>query len=140
MATVTVSCSYGSAPERVFKALTEPAIARQWLFATPGGEMIRAETDLRVGGGFNLTERREDVDVAHIGTYVVVEPPCRLVFDFKVEPYSEGQSTRVSADIVPSGDGSTLTLTHEGVWEGWEERTQQGWEFLLGQLGGVLGE
>ena len=140
MPTVTASRSYTSPPEQVFEAWLDPAIARQWLFHTPDGEMITAEIDPRVGGSFTLTERREEVDAVHSGIYIELDRPRRLVFDFTVEPYSEGQSTRVNIDIAPKADGSELTLTHEGVWDEWEERTQQGWEMLLGQLGSVLGK
>src|SRR5689334_5062544 len=102
MPTVTVTHNFQADPEKVFGAWVDPAIAAQWLFRTPDGELIRAESDVREGGGFNITERREDVDAAHIGTYVEIDHPRRLVFDFEVQPYSEGQSTRVSVDITPN--------------------------------------
>lgn len=138
MATVTVSQTYSAAPETVFDAWVEPAIASQWLFRTPDGELLAAEFDARTGGSFNVTERREDVDAAHLGTYVEVQRPNRLVFDFVVEPYSNGESTRVSVDIAATDFGSELRLTHEGVWDDWAEKTQQGWEILLGKLGETL--
>jgi uncharacterized protein YndB with AHSA1/START domain len=138
MATVVITRTFRQSPEQVFSAWVDPVFAAQWLFRTPDGELIRADFDARPGAGFNITERREDGDAAHLGTYVEIDPPRRLVFDFLVEPYSEGQSTRVSIDVVPTDGGCELTLTHEGVWEDWEERTKQGWEFLLGRLGEVL--
>jgi len=138
MPTVTVAHTYSVPAERVFDAWIDPAVASQWLFRTTDGELLTAEFDARPGGEFNITERREDVDAAHLGTYIEVERPTRLVFDFLVEPYSNGQSTRVNVDITPRADGCELTLTHEGVWDEWEERTRQGWEMLLGKLGEVV--
>jgi uncharacterized protein YndB with AHSA1/START domain len=40
------------------------------------------ETDPQVGGGFRIIERRDGEDVEHLGTYLAVERPNRLVFDF----------------------------------------------------------
>ena len=115
MPTVTVAHTYSVPAERVFDAWIDPAVASQWLFRTTDGELLTAEFDARPGGEFNITERREDVDAAHLGTYIEVERPTRLVFDFLVEPYSNGQSTRVNVDITPRADGCELTLTHAGA-------------------------
>src|SRR5688500_13385703 len=134
MPTITVSRDFKSSPEQVFDAWLDAETAKQWLFSTPDGEMIRAEIDARVGGGFNFTERREDIDAVHLGEYFEIERPRRLVFDFWVEPYSEGQRTRVEIDIIPNGEGCTLTMKHSGVPDEWAERTQQGWQTILGKL------
>jgi len=139
MPTVTVSRHFNASPEQLYAAWLDPASARQWLFATPDGEMVTAEIDARVGGGFNLTERREDAEAQHLGRYIELDPPRRIVFDFKVAPYTD-EETRVSIDIAPADGGSELTLTHDGVWEDWEERTRQGWTMILDNLASVLGE
>ena len=41
MAEYSITHSFAAAPERVFDAWLDPAIARRFLFATPTGEMIR---------------------------------------------------------------------------------------------------
>ena len=136
--TVSVSRSIAAPPEAVFDAWLDPAAARRFLFATPGGVMERAEIDPRVGGGFTVVEQRGADLAEHYGAYVALDRPHRLAFDFWTS-FSD-ERTRVTIDIEPDGDGSRLTLTHEGVWPDYEERTRQGWTSILGGLAQTLGE
>jgi len=62
-----------------------------------------------------------------------IDRPRRLVFTFAVPHYSP-QATRVTLDLVPSGKGCELTLTHENVLPEWTEQTQQGWGMILDAL------
>ncbi|MFL5298446.1 MAG: SRPBCC domain-containing protein [Phenylobacterium sp.] len=109
-------------------------MAGQFLFATPTGQMIKVEIDPRVGGRFNFTERRPEMgDVEHVGEYLVIERPQRLVFSFKVPAFSD-ESTTVALDFAPDGDGTRVALTHEGVLEEYAERTEGGWGTILERL------
>ena len=137
-ATVRVTRRYDTAPERVFDAWLDPAIAGRFLFATPSGQMIRAEIDARVGGRFTFTDRRPDMgDVEHTGTYVEIDRPKRLVFDFAVPAY-EPTLTRITLDFAPDGSGCRLTLTHDGVFEEYLKQTEHGWGMILDGLTGAL--
>jgi uncharacterized protein YndB with AHSA1/START domain len=136
--TVVVRHRYAASPERVFDAWLDPALARRFAFATPTGEMIKAEVDPRVGGKFNFTDRRPDMgDVAHVGEYLEIDRPRRLVFTFGVPQFDPGL-TKVTVEITPAGDGCELVLTHEGVLEAYAEGTPKGWEMILGGLEKVL--
>jgi uncharacterized protein YndB with AHSA1/START domain len=112
--------------ERVFDAWLDPEKAGQWLFATPTGRMVRVEIDARVGGSFVFTDRRDNQDIEHMGTYLEIDRPRRLVFTFAVPKYSR-QFTRVSIDLKPLPSGCELTLTHEGVLPEYLERSHAGW-------------
>jgi uncharacterized protein YndB with AHSA1/START domain len=132
--TVRVTHHYDAAPERVFDAWLDPAIAGRFLFATPTGQMIKAETDPRVGGRFTFTDRRPDMgDVEHVGSYIRIDRPRRLVFDFAVPKYA-ATLTRITLDFAPSGAGCDITLTHEGVYEEYVTQTQAGWTMILAGL------
>jgi uncharacterized protein YndB with AHSA1/START domain len=136
--TLTVTHRFDASPERVFDAWLDPEIARGFLFATPAGEMIRAQVEPYVGGQFNFTERRPDMgDVAHVGEYLEIDRPRRLAFTFAVPQFDPGE-TRVTLDIAGSGAGAELTLTHAGVLDDWAEDTQQGWLMILDSLERVL--
>ena len=130
-AVLTVTHRYAIPPERVFDAFLDVAIARRFLFATATGEMIEAELDPRVGGKFAFTERRPDMgDVRHVGEFLELDRPRRLVFSFGV-PQFDPRMTTVSLDLEPDGEGCRLTLTHEGVAPEWAEGTKDGWSRIL---------
>src|SRR5262252_219429 len=129
---VVVTHHYAASPERVFDAFLDAQIAPRFLFATPTGEMIVAEIEPRVGGRFTFTERRPDMgEIRHVGEYLEIDRPRRLVFTFGV-PQFDPNMTRVEIDIVAKGSGCELTLTHHGVPPEWQAQTTQGWTMLLG--------
>ena len=133
-AAVRATHRYDASPERVFDAWLDPKIAGRFLFATPTGQMVKAEIDPRVGGKFNFTDRRPDMgDVEHVGTYIEIDRPRRLVFDFAVPAY-DPTLTRITLDFAPSGAGTELTLTHEGVFEDYVKQTEGGWAMILAGL------
>ena len=137
-ATVRVTHRFTQSWERVFDAWLDPAKAGKFLFATPTGEMVRAEIDARVGGKFTFVARRAGEDVEHVGAYMEIDRPRRLVFTFAVPKFS-AERTRVTLDIAPSGDGCVLTLTHEGVLPDYATRTEGGWKMILDGLAAALG-
>ncbi|MDQ6717887.1 MAG: SRPBCC domain-containing protein [Gemmatimonadota bacterium] len=134
---VTASRHFDQPAERVFDAWLDPLIARRFLFATGTGEMVRAQTDPRVGGEFVFTDRRDGEDIEHAGKYAEITRPKRIAFDFVVLKYST-QSTRVTVDFRRYRDGTDVTLTQDGVVSGFEERTRHGWGTILAQLGAAL--
>jgi uncharacterized protein YndB with AHSA1/START domain len=121
---------FDASAERVFDAWLDPARARKWLFAMPMGEMVSAEIDARVGGRFRFVDRRDGQDIEHVGEYLEVARPWRLVFTFAVPQFST-EYTRVVIDIVPAGSGCDLTLTHENVLPEYATRNVQGWTGIL---------
>lgn len=135
-ATVTVERHLAAAPERVFDAWLDPEALGDWLFRTPDGKLERVEVDARLGGGFVVAERRGETLAEHFGEYVELERARRLAFDFWTSFSAE--RTRVVLTIAPYGDGSLLTLTHEGVWADYEEKTRQGWAMILEGLAAMV--
>ena len=127
--------------ERVFDAWLDPEFAAKWLFRTPAGKVVRAETEVRVGGRYAFTERRDGEDVEHTGEYLEIKRPHRLVFTFGVPKYSP-DFNRVTIEIVSEGDGCILTLTQEMLpqWAHFQKRTQLGWGQMLQALAANLGD
>ena len=128
-ATVTVERRIAAPPERVFDAWLDPEGVGRWLFATPDGVSEKVEIDARVGGRFAIAERRGRELAEHFGEYVELDRPRRLAFDFWTS-FSDTR-TRVTVALAPEGDATLLTLTHEGVWADYEDRTRQGWTMIL---------
>src|SRR5436190_18036912 len=138
MAELSVTHTYRHTPETVFDAWLNPAIARRFLFATPTGEMVRADVDPRVGGRFAFVDRRPDAgDVLHEGEYVEIDRPHRIVFTFAVPQY-DPQKTTVRLDFEPVDGGCKVTLTHTDVLPEWRDQTVHGWTMILASLEAAL--
>lgn len=139
MADFTVTHRSRHPAETVFDAWLDPAVARRFLFATPTGEMIRAEVNARVGGRFVFVDRRPDMgEVLHTGEYLEIDRPRRLVFTFAVPQFDPGH-TRVEVEITPATDGCEVRLTQCDTPDEWVEPSTQGWTMILGTLEGALG-
>ncbi|MFO0550150.1 MAG: SRPBCC domain-containing protein [Polyangiaceae bacterium] len=137
-----------ASPERVFDAWLDPLHAGEWLFATGAGSMVRLEIDARPGGKFLFVDRRPGPsgsveDIEHHGTYVALERPHHLVFDFSVPRYA-AHADRVTVHIAARGRGSELTLSHElapapdGDDELLRDRARDGWNAVLEGLAAHL--
>lgn len=128
---LTVSRQLGAAPETVFGAWLDAESAALWLFATPGGVMERVRIEPRVGGGFEVFERRGEQLATHFGTYVEIDRPRRLAFDFATE--RDGAATRVTVTFEARDGGCLVTLTHalDPQWAEYKERVEAGWAGIL---------
>ncbi|HEY8571722.1 SRPBCC domain-containing protein [Phenylobacterium sp.] len=134
MAELTVTRRYDFPPEKVFDAWLDPAVARRFLFTTSKSEVVVCEIDARVGGRFNIVDRREgQEDIVHVGEYLEIARPRRLVFTFGV-PQFDPTMTRVTIDIRREGAGCELVLTHDDVPPEWVEQDREGWTMILESL------
>lgn len=140
MAELTVTHRYPFPPEKVFDAWLDPAKARRFLFTTANSEVVRCDIDARPGGRFTIVDRRppgdhfaDGGDVEHVGEYLEIDRPRRLVFTFGV-PQFDPTMTRVTVEVAADGDGCILTLTHQDVPPEWADQTVEGWTMILGGL------
>jgi uncharacterized protein YndB with AHSA1/START domain len=133
-----------TAPDKLWTALTDPAIMKQWRFGS------YAESDWRVGSSWKMfTEVGAVIDT---GEVIESRPPTRLSLtwrsEWKPELTAEGYS-RCTFDITPEGSMATeLVVTHaidkypsqliEGVSIGWP-RTLSNLKTLLETGETVLG-
>ena len=131
--TVRIAHRLNAPVEQAFDAWIDPEIACQWLFSTDTGKIVKCEIDARVGGTFTIVDRRPDGDAEHVGTYVEIDRPRRLAFDFGVPKYSPDK-TRIIVTIKPIDVGSELTLTSDNVQPEFMDRTVHGWTTLLSRL------
>jgi uncharacterized protein YndB with AHSA1/START domain len=143
---VRVSHRYGAPAERVFDAWLTPNQASRFLFRTRTGNVMQCEITPEVGGGFTVIDRRpaadgdESVfDVVHMGKYIEIDRPRRLVFDFSVLTFGSEDPTRVTVEITPvSPMTCELTLSHDmGPSEHarqLEETSRKGWTNMLALL------
>src|SRR5215213_3762533 len=112
---VSVTQRFTASPERVFDAFLDPKMIGQWMFGVGirEEEVLHILTDARVGGAFSFLVRRDGMEIDHIGNYLEIERPRRLVFTWYIKGESENEFSQVTIGIVPHGAGCELTLTHE---------------------------
>jgi uncharacterized protein YndB with AHSA1/START domain len=136
---VRVAHRFAASAERVFDAWLDPSKVCKFLFATATGQIVRAEIDARVGGRFTIVDRRNGEDVEHVGTYLAIERPQRLVFSLSVPKYSSDES-RVEITIQPLAQGCELTLVQHmpGRYAEVKGRSQDGWRRILEVLDEVV--
>jgi len=121
-------------PERVFAAWTNPAALAAWM--SPVGH-AEAVADVRVGGRFRVVMIGHDRRIEHVGEYLEVSPPSRLVFTWQ-SPYSGPEPTRVTVALAPRGAGTELVLTHEHLPPEAVASHAGGWGQMLDRLSALL--
>jgi uncharacterized protein YndB with AHSA1/START domain len=133
--TVVVTHRYAASAERVFDAFLDVETARRFMFTTSEGEIIVAEIDARVRGRFEFIDRRPDMgQIRHVGEYLEIDRPRRLVFTFSV-PQFDPRVTTVTIEIRPQGTGCELTLKEDSVPNDRLEGNRNAWSrFLAGLL------
>jgi len=103
---VTVTRRFAVPPDRVFDAWLDAAWVGRWMFG-PGvrDERIRHLTlDPRAGGRFSFAVERQGQVVDHVGNYLEIDRPRRLVFTWGV---NGSGSSRVTVTLAPSAGGRT---------------------------------
>ena len=121
---IEITRSIAAPPERVFRALTDGDELSRWWTTS-------ADSDVRTGGAFSYVFEFADPsrDQTYAGTYDEVTPNERLRY-----PWATGNTT-VEVTLRPSGDGTELTLTHEGFTDEELRRPhEEGWSFFLDNL------
>lgn len=96
-------------PAKVWRALTEPALIRQWM-AVEGHPMTRCEIDPRPGGSFHYEwEGPDGQSFFFSGPVVTVEAPHHMthVEHFNGDP---AMSARITTDLAAVGSGARMTM------------------------------
>ena len=115
-----------ASPERVFRALTEPAELERWF-------VQKAEVELRPGGAIRLEWAPDAVE---LGTILVLEPPHRLSYSWHA---LEPSSTTITFELIAENGGTRLRLIHTGIgqgedWDRYYTSVNSGWNTHLNNL------
>lgn len=133
--TVRADLLLAAPPERVYRALTDPARLARWWGSSEHYRTFDWKLDLRPGGQWSCqvdNPARPGQSVR--GEYRVVEPPRLLEYTWS--PSWEGFATSlIRIELVAEGAGTRLRLHHGGFAT--EEACRghaAGWELVLGWL------
>jgi uncharacterized protein YndB with AHSA1/START domain len=142
----SVERRYPAAPQRVFRAWSEPATKARW-FTNPRAEVVPIphELDFRVGGRERLSGgRRAGPIYRYEAIYYDIVPDSRLVYAY--EMFADDRRISVSLatmEVHPDGSGTRLVYTEQGAFlDGLDkvEHREQGTRDLLDALEGLLTE
>jgi uncharacterized protein YndB with AHSA1/START domain len=127
--------------ERVFDAWLDLTLLGRWMFGpnVRPERVVRLELDPRVGGKFSFVVDRNGVEVDHVGEYVEIDRPRRLVFTWGTRD-SLPETSRVVVEITPHETGCELKLTHEmgAAWANFVDKAASSWTTMLSALARML--
>jgi len=131
---LTLKRRLNAPPAKIYRAWTDAAKISRW-FGPEAAEMLRAETDVRVGGRFRIVFRGPDGEEHDVGgVYREVVPNQKLVFTWAWRSTPERESL-VTVALKRDGDGTLLTLLHEQFFdEAARDRHGRGWNQTLDKL------
>jgi uncharacterized protein YndB with AHSA1/START domain len=111
----------------------------RWWGVTGHDKTPIAETDLRVGGRFQVQFWTPDGEHQSVsGVYREVVPDRKLVFSWAWQSTPERES-QVTVDLKPDSDGTILTLTHEQFFnDKARDDHRRGWTIALDNLEGLF--
>lgn len=135
---LTIRRRFKAAPERVYRAWTEPAQVARW-FGPGGITVLEAVFEPRVGGQFMVHARGANGEDHRVfGTVREAIPNSKVVYTWAWQSTPERESL-VTVEFKPDGDGTLLVLTHEQFFdEGARDRHNGGWNAALDKLEAYL--
>jgi len=132
---LTLARSYPVAPEKVWRAWTDPEAIRRWW--GPGNEPVSlAELDVRVGGRFRIVFGGPD-GKAHecAGVYREVVSNRKLVFTWAWPNSTPERESLVTITLRAAGKGTELVFLHEQLFdETVRDSHKRGWSGALDKL------
>lgn len=102
--------TFEAPPERVYAALTEPALLKRW-YGPPGWTVVSCESELRVGGMWHIVTRKPDGrEITQQGLFVELTPPRRIVKTERWLDWDAGEVV-VTWELEARGEETLLTAT-----------------------------
>ena len=128
--------NYPAAPEKVWRAWTDPQALKRWWGPQPGDRVSLAELDVRVGGQFRIVfGGSEGTEHEVQGSYREVVPNRKLVFTWCWPRSTPDRESLVTILFRAAGSGTDLVFTHEQFFdETSRDSHRRGWSELLVKL------
>ncbi len=132
---LTIVRKFKAAPEKVWRALTQPEALKQWMAPSEAFKVPLAEADPKVGGRYHIIMHAPDGEVHDVGgVYREIVPNRKLVYTWAWKSTPERESM-VTFELRAAGGGTELTLRHEQFFdEEARNHHEQGWNGCLARL------
>jgi uncharacterized protein YndB with AHSA1/START domain len=133
---LNLSRSYPVAPEKVWRAWTDPEALRKWWGPGPEHAVSLAELDVRVGGRFRIVfGGPEGKDHECAGVYREVVPNRKLVFTWTWPNTTPERESLVTVVFRAVGNGTELDFLHEQLFdETVRDDHKRGWSSSFDKL------
>jgi uncharacterized protein YndB with AHSA1/START domain len=134
---LTLGRHYPVAPQKVWRAWTDPQALKRWWCVKPGEVASLVELDVRVGGRYRIvfggTDGKEH-EVA--GVYKEVVPNRKLVFTWSWPRTSPERESLVTIVFKDARGGTELDFRHDQFFdEKVRDAHNHGWGLILESLG-----
>jgi uncharacterized protein YndB with AHSA1/START domain len=131
---------YAAAPEKVWRAWTDPQALAKWWGPTASDKVSLAELDVRVGGRFRIVfGGPEGKEHECAGIYKEVVPNRRLQFTWCWPNSTPERVSLVTIEFKAARGGTDLVFLHEQFFdEAARDGHQRGWTVTLGKLESYL--
>ncbi|PTY05161.1 ATPase [Opitutaceae bacterium EW11] len=127
--------------ERVYDAWLDPNLLGRWMFGpnVRDEKIVRLSIAPRVGGRFSFVVDRGGREIDHVGEYLEMERPRRLVFSWATSD-DLSEVSRVILEIEALEAKCVVTLTHEmnPKWAAFTDKAAGSWKQMLDVLAGTF--
>jgi uncharacterized protein YndB with AHSA1/START domain len=132
--------SYPVAPEKVWRAWTDPETLKQWWGPSPGDRASLVQLDLRVGGRYRIVfGGAQGTDHEVQGTYKEIVPNRKLVFTWSWPRTTPERESLVTIAFRKTPDGTELDFRHEQFFDAKaRDDHNRGWTAALDKLAEFL--
>ena len=132
---LTIVRRFKAAPEKVWRALTQPEALRQWMAPSDEFKVPHAEADLKVGGRYSVVMQSPAGELHDVrGVYREIVPNSKLVYTWSWKSTPERESL-VTIELRAVDGGTELTLRHEQFFDvEARDKHQHGWNGCIARL------
>lgn len=106
---ILVTRRFDAPRDKVWRALTEPALMRQWMTSSYGA-LKSLEGDTVVGGQQHFAWEGEDEDLVMTVTYDALEPP-QLIRHRESWPQHSAMDSSVETRLIDAGNTTEMRMT-----------------------------
>jgi uncharacterized protein YndB with AHSA1/START domain len=133
---LTLARHYPVAPQKVWRAWTDPQALKKWWGVGPAEGVSLVELDVRVGGRYRIVFGGADGKAHELaGVYKEVVPNRKLVFTWTWPRTTPERESLVTISFNEARGGTELSLRHEQFHdESVRDSHQRGWQPLLEKL------
>lgn len=110
---LTMARRINASSNDVYKAWTKPELMKKWLFTTESTNVV-AKNDLRIGGVWEIIDRRDGEEYRATGEYLEIDAPHRLEFSFEMPQFNDLQD-RIVVWVSQVQDACEMTFKQEIV-------------------------